>query len=258
MAYSQVYTNNNATKIKAVFDTLVDNGIVGAVEADTSGTYPVYKIYEDAEKQHEFFRITQSLGNSDVTGMKFEYRFTVSDGTYKTDTPGLNNTIPSTSTGHRLRMQNIMRCYTCSNGIWVLIFGGDYYNSTQGQTWWLSQSFIITSNDSGSPTIIYCGNTDVSNCDSTIMRDNANTQWVLAYSDTAPLNQVVNYSPYQREQIVFTPFFTCNAPQTTSFTPNAGRITAGNIGDLVTNGWLVEVEFGGALWLTNGYWMLKE
>ena len=112
MAYSEVYIDNDLSKLKTVLDTLVTNGIVGAVDKDDTGSYPIFKLYADAEKTTEVFRITQSQGYS--SGRVYTFKATAADGSY------LDSTLAHTETsGHGLCGYRIMYGYSCENGVFV-------------------------------------------------------------------------------------------------------------------------------------------
>ena len=62
--YTQVHINNDMSKLNKLLQTLVTNGIVGAVDYDDSGEYAVFTLYKEAAKTTEIFKITQSAGTS--------------------------------------------------------------------------------------------------------------------------------------------------------------------------------------------------
>ena len=253
MSYTQMSVDNDMSKLNTVFQTLVTNGIVGAVDYDSSGSYAVFTFYADAGKTTEIFRMTQSQSNSYVNGVKYTYRAAAADGTEMVIANPADTTQHSADTGSRIRKYNILRGYACENGVFILVGAGDNTAS-----YWMSHSFIITRNQAGAPVFILTNHqTALTSTGVNDVKTNMNTEYIIAATDSAPLGSVARTAPAQREQTVLSPFFSCPDAGAVSYTPCAGRLLSGNMQELITSTRLIEMSFDNALWLTNGYWALK-
>lgn len=249
MAYTETYINNDMSKLKTVLDTLVTNGIAGAVDKDDTGTYPVFKLYVDAEKTQEFFRITQAQGQDSGT-VKYTAKATCSDGNYLTATGAV------ASANSHIHGYTILYGYSCENGVFLQV----QMNGGQGFTA-IGYCIIITKNQEDSPVVIFSNNTvtgvsyDPPPADQ--IKTNLNTEHIVAYTDKAPLSTLSRTAPAARGQTVLSPFFSCPETGSASYTPYAGRVLAGGLASLVTDARLTEITFGSGTWITNGYWALK-
>lgn len=246
--YSQVYINNDMSKLNTVLQTLVTNGIVGAVDYDSSGTYAVFKIYADAEKTTEVFRITQSVGQNPC--VKYTFKATASDESTLESTASVTTNNASQINGYLFRYG-----YACANGVMLSILP---VSVNIGAFSYVYMWLMITRNQEGAPVFIWTNNTATSaptNGDQILT--NINTEYIVAASDVAPLDTVSRTMPSARNQAVLTPFFTCCDANAVSYTPNAGRFLACDLHRFIYNSMAHEITFDGAIWLTNGYWVLK-
>lgn len=244
MAYSEVYINNDLSKLKTLLDTLVTNGIVGALDYDTSGTYPIFKLYADAEKTTEVFRIEQVDGYNGAK--KYHFKATAADGNY------LDSTAVNTSYGSASALNGywFKYGYAGENGVFVTMDGASGSGGDLGAPLLL---FIITKNQAGAPVFVWI---DCNNASNTITT-NINTEYIVCSTDKAPLSTLSRTAPASRAQTVITPFISCPETGHVSYTPYAGRFIAGGLSALVTNPRLSEIILDRATWLTNGYWSLK-
>lgn len=240
--YTQVYINNDMAKLNIVLQTLVTNGIVGAIEY-TQDTYATFTFYADAEKTTEVFRITQAQGGISST-VKYTFKATASDGTSLSTTDAANS---SGVTGYIMRYG-----YATSGGVLIGLYntaGGSY--STDMREW-----FCITKNQDGNPVFIWTNNTSTSNGRDHILTT-MNTEYIVASSDVAPLTTVSRLAPTYQKQTLISPFFSCCNSETVSYTPNAGRILAGDISNFIYDEICHVIVINGVTYLTNGYWVLK-
>lgn len=244
--YTQTYINNDMSKLNTVLQTLVTNGIVGAVDYDSSGTYPVFKLYADAEKTTEVFRITQAQGYA-AGYVKYTFTATASDGTTLTST----GTITTASATAQIRGYIFMYGYVCANGV-MLGLNSVNGNAVNIPIMWL----MITKNQNDVPVFVWTNNASTS-VDASQILTAMNTEYIVASSDVAPLTTVPRIAPVSKNQTVISPFFSCSAAGETSYTPNAGRVIAGNMNSYIYDQVAHEISFDGATWLTNGYWALK-
>lgn len=245
--YTQVYINNDMAKLNTVLQTLVTNGIVGAVDYDSSGTYAVFTFYADAEKTTEVFRITQAQGYSAPDFYKYTFTATASDGTTLTST----GTITTASATAQIRGYIFMYGYACANGV-MLGLNSVNGNAVNIPIMWL----MITKNQNDVPVFVWTNNASTS-VDASQILTAMNTEYIVASSDVAPLTTVPRLAPVQKNQVVLSPFFSCSDVGEVSYTPETGRIIAGNKNQLIYDTIAHEITFDGATWLTNGYWALK-
>ena len=247
--YTQTYINNDMSKLNTVLQTLVTNGIVGAVDYDDSGTYAVFTIYADAEKTTEVFRITQSAGYG---GGAYKYTFmaTASDGTTLSSTGVITAATGTTYVyGYTFEYG-----YATANGIMVSVLAKNTYNGTaQFTSFW----FMITKNESGKPVFIWTNNANVNGAFLDQIKTNMNTEYIIASSDVAPLATASRSTPSNRNQTVLSPFYSCCDTGETSYTPDAGRILAGTMNDFIYSYAAHEITFDNSTWLTNGYWAIR-
>lgn len=244
MAYTETYIDNDLSKLKTVLDTLVTNGIVGALDYDTSGTLPIFKFYADAEKTTEVFRIAQVDGQNGAKN--YYFKATAADGNYLDSTPVVTVYGSATSlNGYWFKYG-----YASEFGVFVTIDGASGASGDIGTPLLL---FIITKNQEGKPVFVWI---DCANASNTIAT-NLNTEYIVTSNDKAPLSTLSRVAPVARSQTVLSPFFSCSETGHASYTPFAGRILAGGISNLVTNARLSEILFDSAIWITNGYWALK-
>lgn len=246
MAYSEVYINNDLSKLKTLLDTLVTNGIVGALDYDTSGTYPIFKFYADAEKTTEVFRIEQLLGYNN--GRKYKFKATAADGSYLDSTATV-----STSSTNDLNGYWFKYGYSSENGVFITM---DCATSNGGDKGYVYLLLIITKNQDGKPVFVWIDNTSTSMNNSQITT-NLGTEYIVCSTDKAPLSTLSRTAPAERAQTVLSPFFSCPETGNASYTPYAGRILAGGLSSLVTNARLTEITFDSGTWVTNGYWAMK-
>lgn len=241
--YTQTYINNDMSKLNTVLQTLVTNGIVGAVDYDSSGTYAVFTFYADAEKTTEVFRITQQQGG-DTTTVKYTFKATASDGTVLSTTDAVSS---SGVTGYIM-----MYGYATSSGVLIGL-----YNTTSGSfSTDMREWFCITKNQDDNPVFIWTNNTSTANGQEYILTT-MNTEYIVASTDVAPLTTVPRLAPVLKNQTVISPFFSCSAAGEISYTPDAGRVLAGGMNSFIYDQTAHEITFEGATWLTNGYWALK-
>ena len=246
MAYSEVYIDNDLSKLKTLLDTLVTNGIVGALDYDTSGTYPIFKFYADAEKTTDVFRIEQTSGYS--SGRCYKFKATAADGNY------LDSTLEHAETsGHGLCGYNVMYGYSCENGVFVTF---NPLATLDGTMAYCYACVIITKNQDGKPVFVWINSSATGFVENQI-KTNMNTEYIVASTDKAPLSTLSRTAPASRAQTVLSPFFSCPETGAASYTPYAGRILAGGLSSLVTNPRLTEITFDSGTWITNGYWALK-
>ena len=244
--YTQTYINNDMSKLNTVLQTLVTNGIVGAVDYDSSGTYAVFKIYADAEKTTEVFRITQAQGSSGGL-YKYTLQATASDAATLSSTGAVES--GSGTGGYIIRYG-----YACSYGVLLSVDGVTGYGNNPYTYFWV----LITKNQNGDPVFVWTNgiSSTSSNRDTQILT-NMNTEYIVASSDVAPLGTVSRLAPTVRNQMQIAPFVTCCAAGDVSYTPDAGRVLTGDLNELIYNPIAHEITFDGATWLTNGYWVLK-
>ena len=249
MAYSEVYIDNDLSKLKTLLDTLVTNGIVGAVDKDDTGTYPVFKMYVDAEKTTEFFRLAQAQGQ-ESTYTKYYMKATGSDGSY------LDATNPVSAGNNCVQNYKIVYGYASEFGVYLTATMDTPNGAVR-----TAYGVIITKNQAGAPIAIFANNTNVGELYNPPPEDqiktNLNTEYVVAPTDKSPLATLPRTAPTVRTQTVLSPFFSCPEAGHTSYTPHAGRILAGGLASLVTNARLTEITFDSGTWITNGYWALK-
>lgn len=247
MAYTETYINNDLSKLNTVLDTLVTNGIVGAVDYDTSGTYPIFKLYADAEKTTEVFRIEQTGGYS--SGRCYKFKATAADGNY------LDSTLAHAETsGHGLCGYRIMYGYSCENGVFVTF--NPLATAEEGTMAYCYACVIITKNQADKPVFVWINSSATSFTENQI-KTNMNTEYIIASNDKAPLTTLSRTAPATRTQTVLSPFFSCSESGNASYTPYAGRILAGGLASLVTNPRLVEITLNNKTYVTNGYWALQ-
>lgn len=245
MPYSSIFVDGDFTKLKQGFDTLVDNGIVGSVVLDTSGSYPVITLYTDSESTTEFFKI-EAAASGYNNGTKYTLTATNSDGNT------VSHTTAVTNDNTKIYNYKFGTLYTCENGV-MFNCSGTSQSGTYLRFW-----IIITSNQDGSPVVVW--NTTSTTATEAEIKTLMNTEFILCASDTglAGTNcQISRTAPAYRDQTVISPFFANSSAGTTSYTPNAGRIIAGNVNNLILWNKPAQISFGGALWLTNGYWAFK-
>lgn len=248
MAYTETQINNDWTKLSTVLSTLVTNGIVGAVDVDTSGSQPVITIYKEAEKTTELFKITMTVKYDKV----FTFKATASDGNYLNCTNAVWGTIDA---GHIIGYR-FSYGYASESGVFFTI------EATVGNDQWaVAYTLIITKNQEGAPVFVFTNNTK-NDCATTAAVEaqlllNLNTEYIVCSTDKAPLATLSRSAPAARSQTVLSPFFSCSETGHASYTPFAGRVLAGGISNLVTNARLSEILFDSAIWITNGYWALK-
>lgn len=247
MAYTETQINNDWTKMATVLGTLVTNGIVGAVDVDTSGSQPVITIYKEAAKTTELFKITMTSSYDKV----FTFKATASDGNYLDSTEYKYNTVSAGNIiGYRFSYG-----YASEFGVYFTI------EATVGNnTWGVSCGLIITKNQDGDPVFIWTNNTENAATKAAVEAQlllNLNTEYIVCSTDKAPLATLSRSAPAARSQTVLSPFFSCSETGHASYTPFAGRILAGGISNLVTNARLSEILFDSAIWITNGYWAMK-
>ena len=240
--YTQVYIDNDMAKLNTVLQTLVTNGIVGAVDY-TQDTYATFTFYADAEKTTEVFRITQQRGYVNTT-VNYTFTATASDGTTLSSTAATTSAGGSNITGYQI-------CYgfACSSGVLLEIVSNEY---TYPYFW-----VLITKNQNGAPVFVWTNCTSANNVSTSQILTNMNTEYIVAASDVAPLNTLGRATPATRNQTVLSPFFSCSDVGDTSYTPDAGRIIAGGMNRFIYDHTAHEITFDGATWLTNGYWALK-
>lgn len=247
--YTQLYINNDMSKLNTILQTLVTNGIVGAVDYDSSGTYPVFKLYADAEKTTEVFRITQAQGYS-AGYVKYTFTATASDGTLLSSTGAVDS-------GYKGAGFAFMYGYSCPNGVMIGLNVVTISGSNSFPNSWL----IITKNQNDVPVFIWTNNPSASGSTTEATKNNIlsnmNTEYIVAASDVAPLSTFPRLAPAVRNQIQIAPFVTSCGSSETSYTPNAGRILGGNMNQFIYDATAHEISFDGAAWLTNGYWTLK-
>ena len=243
--YTQTYINNDMSKLNTVLQTLVTNGIVGAVDYDSSGTYAVFTLYADAEKTTEIFRITQGTKTGYVA-LRYTFTATTSSGeTISTTADG--------STGSSISNYIIMYGFACANGVMIGLNGYSQTGSQNLPILW----FMITKNQNDDPVFIWTNQPSTGNLSRDMILTTMNTEYIVASSDVAPLSTVSRLAPTVRNQMQIAPFVTCCAAGETSYTPVAGRVLAGDINEFIYNPIAHEITFDGATWLTNGYWTLK-
>lgn len=234
--YTQLYINNDMSKLNTVLQTLVTNGIIGAVDYNSSGTYAVFTFYADAEKTTEVFRITQAQGAS--SSITYSFRATASDGNTLVSTP------VTTSGGNSIGF-SIMYGYATSNGVLVM---AESLNRA-GYGFW----FCITKNQNGEPTFIWTNRANANDA----VETNMNTEYIVAASDVAPIGTVSRLAPVTRNQTVIAPFTSWCDEETISCTSNAGRVIAGNMNQFIHDQRAHIITLSGVTYITNGYWVLK-
>ena len=242
--YTQTYINNDMSKLNTVLQTLVTNGIVGAVDYDSSGAYAVFKIYVDAAQTKEVFRITQAAGYN-ASYRKYTFTATASDGTVLSTT----GNVPANVGGY-----NILYGYATSNGILVSIGNVIDSGSTPSS---MRLWFCATKNQNGDPVFIWVNEPSGASVSTMQILTNMNTEYIVASTDVAPLGTVSRVAPVVRNQVQIAPFVTCCAAGDISYTPDAGRVIAGDMNSYLYDPVAHEINFAGATWLTNGYWALK-
>lgn len=235
--YTEIYINNDMSKLNTVLQTLATNGIVGAVDYDSSGTYAVFTFYADAEKTTEVFRITQQKGyGSGSSSINYTFIATASDGTTMSTTPAVSSSYPGF---------NIRYGYTTVNGILVMI---ESLNTAGNGLW-----FCITKNQNGDPTFIWTSRASVNDT----VETNMNTEYIVAASDVAPIGTVSRLAPVTKNQTVIAPFTSWCDEETISCTSNAGRVIAGNMNQFIHDQRAHIITLSGVTYITNGYWVLK-
>lgn len=239
--------------VNTVFQTLVTNGIVGAVEYSVTSTwisYATFVFYEDQEKTKEFFRIQQSQGrnpSSPYFHKMWTYTATGSDGsTFTTNDPSAGSGAGS------IDAYWYRYAYSCENGVLIGVNASHVDNFTGTPIYWI----LITSNNNGKPVAVWCESTSNEYAPSRVATD-MNTEYVICSSDVAPLNSVTRHTPQDRNQTVVSPFFTNSGSGEISYTPNAGRLLACNFHDFILTEKAHEIIMDGNIYLTNGYWVLK-
>ena len=243
MAYTEMYINNDLSKLNTVLNTLVTNGIVGALDYDTSGTYPIFKFYADAEKTTEIFRIEQVAGHG--SAKRYNFKATAADGNYLESTAEVFTGNYTGLNGYWFKYG-----YSGENGVFITMDGA---SSSYGDSGAVMLLFIITKNQAGKPVFVWINNNNVNNTITT----NINTEYIVASTDKAPLSTLSRTAPATRTQTVLSPFFSCSETGAASYTPHAGRILAGGLASLVTNSRLVEITLNNKTYITNGYWALQ-
>ena len=243
--YTQTYINNDMSKLNTVLQTLVTNGIVGAVDYDSSGEYAVFTFYADAEKTTEVFRITQGTKSGYVT-YRYTFTATAADGATLSSTADGSN-------GSSINNYIIMYGYSCANGIMIGLNGYSSNSSLNVPVLW----FIITKNQNGAPVFIWTNQPSTGSLTKEMILTTMNTEYIVASTDVAPLGTVSRVAPAVRNQVQIAPFVTCCAAGDISYTPDAGRVIAGDMNSYLYDPVAHEINFASATWLTNGYWALK-
>ena len=249
MDYTQTYIGNDMSKLNTVLQTLVTNGIVGAVDYDSSGNYAVFKIYADAEKTTEVFRITQSAGYGGITyANTYTFMATASDSTQISSSPAIGNS----SGVNYVYGYTFEYGYATANGIMISVACRGSDQSPYTSLW-----IMVAKNESGKPVFIWTNNANAQGKNVDQIKTNMNTEYIVASSDVTPLNAVSRTTPANKNQFVVSPFFSCCATEETSYTPDAGRSLAGNLSAFFIDSLAHIIVLNGVTYLTNGYWVLK-
>ena len=247
MAYSEVLISNDFDKLKTVLNSLVTNGIIGAVgDVEWSDNRPNITVYTDSGKTKPFFYIKGKKA-LESTLTTFDYEFTDATGrTLPKSVPSVNNQVEG------FRDYSMSRGYMTDYGVVITVIG------KRVNTWVMSHVIMITKNQNNVPVVVFtvpaaAGNTTTLDYVYTTM----NTEYAFASDDTESLDAVSRASVGYSAQTVMTPFFTRCGAGLTSYTPNAGRLLVCNFGRLLESSSFSEMTFDGAVWLTNGCWCLK-
>lgn len=250
MAYSEVYIDNDFDKLKTVLDSLVTNGIVGAVgDVTWSDNRPNITVYIDSAKTKPLFYIENKPAASS-SNTTFDYQFT--DATGRT----LPKSVPSVNTNvNGFRSYAISRGYMTDYGIVITVSGMHVDNGTTN--WVMSHSIMITKNQNNVPVVVFTVPAAAGNVAKDYVYTTMNTEYAFASDDVETLDEMTRTNVQYNTQTVITPFFTRCGAGLVSYTPNAGRLLACNFWRLLESPIFSEMTFDGAVWLTNGCWCLK-
>ena len=247
MAYSEVYINNDFDKLKTVLDSLVTNGIVGAVgDVTWSDNKPNITVYIDSAKTKPLFYITKKTA-MEASYTTFDYQFTDATGrTLLKSVPSVNSQVEG------FRNYSISRGYITDYGVVIAVSG--WYSTG---SWVMSHAIMITKNQNNVPVVVFTVPPSASRVGADYVYTTMNTEYAFASDDTETLDGLTRTNVAYNAQTVITPFFTRCGAGLVSYTPNAGRLLACNFWRLLLSPTFSEMTFDGAVWLTNGCWCLK-
>ena len=238
----------NYDNLNTVLQTLVTNGIVGAVEDDNTQQFPKYIIYADSNKTQEIFRM---VGRTGGTSNDIQWTFMATSVTG--DTISLDTV--TGGSGSIAALQIACGYYT---NYGVLLTGAPGHWNSSERKWEDYHGFdiLITTNQNGNPVFMYTVNSTTTYDPNNIAID-MNTGYIISPFDVAPFSKFSFVSPLERNQTVIAPLFTNCDVKTASYTPNAGRVLACDFTSAVSSLLAVTKTINGSLYYTTGYWALK-